>query len=80
MIFQPLQGKKSNETCTDCDPDQHTLIWIIIGFLIGGLVFGVLCYIMGSMCSTTHTKVNSTETTTSSSDSTTAPPINFYSK
>jgi len=81
---EPLYHEKSdNKTCTDCgDFNKHTLLWIIIGFLIGGLVFGVLCYIMGSLCSTTHrqnAKINSEHKEPSSSSSS-EPALQIYNQ
>ena len=55
-----IEPKGANLTCVDCYTlTSASVVWILIGFLIGGLVFGVLCYFMGNTCcSTSQTKVD----------------------
>ena len=75
-----------NSTAPPCDDcEEHSWFWILAGIAIGGLVFGVICYAMGSCCSQISaaklSRVESVEEspqTSSQPNSSTNPDISLY--
>ena len=75
-----------NSTAPPCDDcEEHSWFWILAGIAIGGLVFGVICYAMGSCCSQISaaklSRVESVEEspqTSSQPNSSTNPDLSLY--
>ena len=75
-----------NSTAPSCDDcEEHSWFWILAGIAIGGLVFGVICYAMGSCCSQISaaklSRVESVEEspqTSSQPNSSTNPDLSLY--